>query len=81
MIRLLDVNCRLGEGPAPREGAPRETEELLALMDDWRVEKALSITPRRSTRTRSWATRFLRTKPPGATGSCPSGRYCRDCGT
>ena len=41
MIRLLDVNCRLGEGPAPREGAPRETEELLALMDDWRVEKAL----------------------------------------
>lgn len=43
MIRLIDVNCRLGEGPAPREGAPRAAADFLALMDAWNVEKALAF--------------------------------------
>ena len=42
MIRLIDVNCRLGEGPAPREGAPRAAADCLALMDEWHVDKALA---------------------------------------
>ena len=43
MIRLIDVNCRLGEGPAPRKGAPRAAADYLALMDEWHVEKALAF--------------------------------------
>ena len=41
MIALLDVNCRIGKGPADREGAPRGMAGLTALMDDFHVKKAL----------------------------------------
>lgn len=42
MIRLTDVNCRLGRGPADREGSVQGKDALLALMDDFSVEKAVA---------------------------------------
>ena len=41
MLRLIDVNCRIGAGPADREGSIRTKEALLSLMDDFHVEKAV----------------------------------------
>ncbi len=41
MIELFDVNCRVGPGPAPREGAPNDTAALTSLMDTFGVTKAL----------------------------------------
>ena len=41
MIRLMDANCRLGRGPADREGSVQGKEALLSLMDDFNVEKAV----------------------------------------
>ena len=40
MIRLIDVNCRLGRGPADPEGSVTDKQALLALMDRFHVEKA-----------------------------------------
>ena len=34
MIRFIDVNCRIGTGPADPAGSVRTKEALLALMDD-----------------------------------------------
>ena len=42
MLRMIDVNCRLGRGPADPEGSLRTKEALLALMDDFHVEKAVA---------------------------------------
>ena len=42
MIRFIDVNCRIGRGPADPEGSVRDKEALLALMDDFHVEKAVA---------------------------------------
>lgn len=41
MLEFIDANCRLGRGPAPREGAPNTTEEILALMDRFQVRSAV----------------------------------------
>lgn len=41
MLQLLDVNCRIGTGPADREGAPKGIPGLLGLMDDFNVKQAL----------------------------------------
>ena len=41
MIRFFDVNCRIGAGPADPAGSIRGRDALLALMDDFRVEKAV----------------------------------------
>lgn len=41
MLTLFDVNCRIGAGPADREGAPRGLTGLMALMDEFHVTKAL----------------------------------------
>ncbi len=41
MIQLIDCSCRLGKGPAPREGAPQSRAELIRLMDDFNVTQAV----------------------------------------
>lgn len=41
MLKLIDANCRIGNGPVQREGAMKTTAELLSLMDDFGVEKAV----------------------------------------
>ena len=41
MIDLLDVNCRIGNGPVQREGAVSGIQGLLSLMDDFHVSKAV----------------------------------------
>ena len=41
MIRFIDVNCRIGAGPADPAGSIRDKGSLLALMDDFHVEKAV----------------------------------------
>lgn len=41
MLELLDVNCRIGTGPADREGAPKGIPGLLGLMDEFNVKQAL----------------------------------------
>lgn len=41
MLDLIDANCRVGAGPAPREGALENTDALLALMDDFNVKQAV----------------------------------------
>ena len=41
MLDLIDANCRVGAGPAPREGAIENTDALLSLMDDFNVKQAV----------------------------------------
>ena len=41
MTQLIDCSCRLGKGPAPREGAPQNTDELIRLMDEFNVTQAV----------------------------------------
>ena len=41
MLKLIDANCRIGNGPVQREGAIKNTAGLLSLMDDFRVEQAV----------------------------------------
>ncbi len=41
MTELMDCNCRLGKGPAPREGAPHGAAEILPLMDAFNVTRAV----------------------------------------
>ena len=40
-MELIDVNCRIGAVPAPQEGAPYGAAEIEALMDRFRVTRAL----------------------------------------
>ena len=42
MLELLDVNCRIGRGPADREGAPKGIPGLMGLMDAFNVKQALA---------------------------------------
>ena len=42
MHMLIDVNCRIGTGPADREGAPKGISGLIGLMDEFNVKKALA---------------------------------------
>ena len=41
MIKLIDANCRIGTGPLIREGSLKDTAQILSLMDDFNVEKAV----------------------------------------
>ena len=41
MLRLIDVNCRIGRGPADSPGSATDKHALLSLMDDFQVEKAV----------------------------------------
>ena len=41
MIRFIDMNCRVGHGPADREGSVKDREALLAIMERFHVEKAV----------------------------------------
>ena len=40
MVPLIDVNCRIGRGPADREDGVKNNAELLSLMDRFHVKKA-----------------------------------------
>ena len=41
MLKLIDANCRIGTGPVIREGSLKDTAQILGLMDDFNVEKAV----------------------------------------